>query len=71
MQEWLKESILIILALGGLESIYWFIDRRGVLEDRKELKEQTKILEIIAEVLSIEEEDEEEEEDKVETPSYN
>lgn len=55
--EWLKEAILIIIALGGLESILWLIDRRGVLEDRKELRDQTKILEEIAVTLSIEEEE--------------
>jgi hypothetical protein len=65
--EWLKEAILIILALGGLETILWFIDRKGVLADRKELSEQTKILEEIAVTLSIEDEEEEE----VESTNHN
>lgn len=38
--EWLKEAILIIFALGGLEIFLWWLDRL-------ELKEQTKLLEDI------------------------
>jgi hypothetical protein len=65
--EWLKEAVLIIFALGGLESILWMIDRKGVLADRRELKEQTHLLEDIAVALSVEESVEE----KVESTVHN
>jgi hypothetical protein len=59
----MQEAILIILCLGGLEVLLWYVDRM-------ELKEQTQLLEDIMVTLSIKETDDSKEK-KVEPTSHN
>ena len=55
METWLKEAIVIIVTLGGLEILLWWLDRKDAKEDRQDIKEQTQLLEDIAVSLTIRE----------------